>query len=99
MRGSRMVRAGQEPGGAHQRGWVGGESGFTYAAGPALTKGIQWVLFWFLKCHHLLVESEWHAISSIHFLELELWVCVHLCHQPELLLLLWTSSKGTGGGS
>lgn len=57
-------------------------------------KAIQRVLFWFLQCHTLLVKNQWSSISSVHFLELKLWVC--LSYELEFLLLLWSSSAGTG---
>lgn len=72
----------------------GGE-GFTYKAGVALVKGIHWV-FWLLQCHHLFLKREWCSTNSIHFPELELWVCVCLSYQPEFLLHLQSSPKGTG---
>lgn len=58
-------------------------------------KGIHWV-FWLLPCHHLFVKGERCSTSPIHFPEPELWLCVCLSYQPEFLLHLQSSPKGTG---
>ena len=71
---------------------AGQGGGFTYTAGLTLVQGIHWVLIWCLQGHHLLVKPKRYSISAIQFLELELWLCDCLSHQPEVLLFLQSSS-------